>query len=266
MSSSSTPWRLAALPSLSRYAIALLVLVLLGGELAAVLHMSSHHGKRDGQEGLTLVDIEGTYHGVRTEAPLRVALESGHPAELEGQAALPEADLQALLTWLELDSIKLVQQWDNLDLGDAMPADLLDMHCAACHARTSDESLRSEPYLEYPDDVTAVASTREILPNDTDILLASTHTHALSMGLIALVIVLLAQATGFGSGLVGLLALLCAGSLLIDLSCWWLARDSVAMIPILVGAGAVHMLSLCLLMAMITVELLLRPGFEVPTD
>ncbi|MFT7676920.1 MAG: hypothetical protein ACI8QC_000897 [Planctomycetota bacterium] len=266
MSSSSTPWRLAALPLFSRLAIALLILVILGGELAAVLHMSSHHGKRDGQAGLTLVDIEGTYHGVRTDAPLRVALEAGHPSELEGREALPAADLAALLAWLELDSNELAQQWDNEDLGDAVPADLLDMHCADCHAATSDESLRSEPFLGYLDDVRAVSSSREILPNDTDILLASTHTHALSMGMIALVIVLLAQATGFGAGLVGLLALLCGGSLLVDLSCWWLARDTAAMIPILVGAGAVHMLSLCLLMALIVAELLFRPGFEASTD
>ena len=254
--------RLAALPFFGRLSLAVLILVLLGGELASVMHLMEHHGKRDGQEGLTLVDIEGTYHGVRTEAPLRVALESGHPAELEGREALPQADLDALLSWLDEEPTKLAQQWDNLDLGDAMPADLLDMHCADCHARTAGEDLRAEPYLEYLDDVTAVATSKEILPNDMEILLASTHTHALSMGLIAIVVIVMAYCTGWWSGLIGFLSLLCALGLAVDLAGWWLARESASWIFALVVAGGVHIGSLCLLMAAILGELLLRPGYR----
>lgn len=258
---SSPPWRLASLPLGARLSIAVLCAILGGGELASVLHLVEHHGKRDGQEGLSLIDIEGTYTGVRTQAPLRIALESGHPGELEGASPLPDLERQALLDWLDKDSTALVQAWDNLDLGDLMPADLLDLHCADCHSRTAPEAARSEPYLEYIDGVTSVALSREILPNDTEILLASTHTHALSMGLIALVTILLAACTGWWSFLVGGLSLLCATSLGLDLAGWWLARGSAAWIPILVGAGAVHVASLCLLLALIAGEALLRPGW-----
>lgn len=264
--SSSQRWRLASLPFGTRLSVAALCAVLAGGELASVLHMVSHHGKRDGQEGLTLTDIEGTYTGVRTEAPLRVALESGHPGDIEGTEAIPDAEREALLKWLEMDGTALVQAWDNLDLGDLMPADLLDLHCADCHARTAPEQTRVEPYLEYVDDVTAVALSREILPNDKEILLASTHTHALSMGLIALVTVLLAGCTGWWSAMVGLLSILCAASLGLDLAGWWLARGSAAWIPVLVGAGAVHITSLCLLLALVAGEVLLRPGWQAGDD
>lgn len=260
--SATFQWRLASLPLGARLSIAVLCAVLAGGELASVLHLVQHHGKRDGQEGLSLVDIEGTYTGVRTEAPLRAALESGHPGNLDGVEPLPELERKALLDWLEQDSTALVQAWDNLDLGDLVPADLLDLHCADCHARTAPEQTRSEPYLEYIDDVTAVALSREILPNDTEILLASTHTHALSMGLIALVAVILAAWTGWWSALVGALSLLCAVSLGVDLAGWWLARGSAAWIPVLVGAGAVHVATLCLLLALVAGEVLLRPGWR----
>jgi hypothetical protein len=94
-----------------RLAITLLLAVLGGGFAAAAGYMVDHHSNRDGREGLSYDDIQGVYSGVRSVAPLRVALEADHPKEIEGAKALEAAPKKVLLEWL--DSGKLSQQYDN---------------------------------------------------------------------------------------------------------------------------------------------------------
>ena len=230
-----SPFPLRALPLGMRLSLTALVVVLLGGYAASGLHMVDHHGPRDGKEGLTTTDIEGVYHGVLSPSPLRTALEEGHPGDAH---PVPQEERDALLAWL--GSGRIVEDWDNLDLGDMVPADLLDVNCLSCHSRGAEPDLKAEPMLEYLDDVRAVAFDNEVAPTDLKLLLASTHAHSLSLFTVALGAVLLLWSTRFGRGLVSGVSLLISVGLLLDLVSWWLAREMAGWVTGIMIGGAAH--------------------------
>jgi hypothetical protein len=247
--------RLHCLPMAARVSLSCLILVVLGGYLVSGLHMSEHHQNRDGRAGLSMTDLEGAYHGVTSEALLLLALNSNHPAELEGQEPLEDWAREALLRWLEGDPNKIVPNWDNLDLGDEVPADLLDASCVGCHSRTAAPGLRAEPPLEYLDDIRAVAFSREIAPSDIKLLIASTHAHSLGLATITLLLTGLIFATRFGPRLKGWLALAASGGLLLDLAAWWLARESAGFVYLIVLGGVAHAGAMVLIGILILAEL-----------
>lgn len=242
---------LRKLPLGLRLSLTALTLVLLGGYAASGLHMAEHHGPRDGQEGLTSSDITGVYHGVQSPSILRSALERGHPSEIDGAAEVPATDREALLSWLGSD--RVIEDWDNLDLGDRVPADLLDINCMDCHGRSS--SWRAEPPLEYLDDVRALAFDNEVSPMNEAILLASTHAHALSLFGVSLAAVLLLTLTRFKkSWISGISLAICVG-LLLDLVSWWLARDSAVWVNGILIGGAAHALGIGLAGILVLLDL-----------
>lgn len=123
----SDMFRLRSLSAGTRLGLTLLVLTLFGGYvIASGLHLVEHHQARDGRDGMTLDDLRGAYHGGDNESPLRRALENNHPPELS------DAARTALLTWLESTTIS--EDYDNLDLGDNAPAEIIDANCLSCHA------------------------------------------------------------------------------------------------------------------------------------
>jgi hypothetical protein len=174
---------------------------------------------------------------------------------LEGQEPLEDWAKTALLQWLEGDPDKIVPNWDNLDLGDEVPADLLDASCVSCHSRTAAPELRADPPLEYLDDIRAVAFSREISPSDIKLLIASTHAHSLGLATITLLLVGLIFATRFGPRLKGGLALAASGGLLFDLAAWWLARESASFVILIVLGGAAHAGAMVLIGLLVLAEL-----------
>ena len=115
------PMKLRNLSPAVRFGLTCLLLVMLGGMLASAAHMYLHHSVRDEQPGLTMDDLRGAYHGVRTVAPMLSALQRDHPWEYEVDEAerlLPE-EREALLEWL--NGTNLRDNYGNLDLGDAVP-------------------------------------------------------------------------------------------------------------------------------------------------
>ncbi len=244
---SPPPFRLRSLPAGMRLALSFLILVCGAGYLASAAHMVEHHQNRDEREGLSLVDIEGAYHGVTNRAPLITALERGHP---EG---LSEVDKTVLLGWLGSDRIS--EDYDNLDLGDEAPAEILGAACLDCHSARSDEAKRSEPYLDYWDEVKAVAFSRDISPTDIKILLASTHTHAIALFTTTLLLCGLMYLTSFPSALRSLLAIGASGGLALDIAGWWIARHSASFIYAVIAGGALHAVCMGLMMIAVTAEL-----------
>jgi hypothetical protein len=242
--------QLSSLPWLARLGLLGLVGVMLGGLAASATHLYWHHGPRDERPGLTMDDITGTYHGVERVAPLLTALERNHPPEL------PEADRATLLTWLGGDRVS--EDYDNLDLGDAAPAEILARSCTSCHARDSDDPVAAELPLLYWDDVKDVAFSRQINPTSREILAASTHAHALSMAPLAVVIALLAFLTRWPRGLVGLLVGVMGVCLFADLASWWLAREMAGLVWVIVAGGGAYNLASALLLLMVGVDLV-RP-------
>jgi hypothetical protein len=210
-----------------------LLLVNLGGFLAGGLHLVEHHSNRDGKEGLSVDDIQGAYHGVSRVAPLRTALERGHPDDVAAGVLAPDRRAK-LLAWLA--SERITEDYDNLDL-DPPPADVLDQACLACHSRNADGAKKVEPFLDYWDDVKAVAFSSEVKPVSEAILLASTHTHAIALASVALVLALLLALTAWPARLAGLVIFLVGSGLAADIASMWLARSSATWIWLLLAGG-----------------------------
>lgn len=223
--------RLTQLNPLTRLAIALLVLTLLGGYIVSGIHMAWHYEKRDGVPGLTLDDIRGHYHGVSIPSPLIDALTNGHPEQLA------DRERSLLLDWLN-DPARLSERFDDFDLGDDAPAELIAENCLSCHARnaTGPDAYPQMP-LEYFDDIRPLAISREVNPTTIEIIAMSQHTHAPVMGVILIVLVLLGAMSRAPRSLVGVVALAGAAGLLADMAAWWLARANDIWVYAIVGGG-----------------------------
>lgn len=245
--------RLATLPVGARLGLAMLVLVFIGGFIASAAHLYLHHSKKDEEPGLSLDDLKGAYHGVRTRAPLVRALERGHPETLA-----PD-DRKALLDWLASD--RLDARYDDPDLGDRAPAELIAANCLECHSRRSadrHEIARSLP-LDYWDDVRRLAFGKELNPVPVPILVISTHTHALSLAAVSAAVLALLWMTGWSRAVTSTLAFLAGAGLAADIGGWWLARlDDSFVWAIIVGGGAYNA-SMALSLLLVLVDLL-RPA------
>ncbi len=232
--SSDPPFRLRSLPAFARLGITGAACVLLLGFWAAVTHIRDHYENRDMVPGITLDDLRGAYAGIHRPSPLVVALERPHPENL------PEADKELLLGWLRSDRVS--EDYDNLDLGDMAPAEVIDVACNSCHARnaTEGDGIGETIPLDYWDDVEKVAFSVQVEGTPAEIMRVSTHTHALALGAITLIVGVLLLCTrwpGFvRHGLIGVagLALLC------DLGGMWLARGAPDFVYLVAAAGAAY--------------------------
>ncbi len=218
----------------ARLGIALLVLVLLGGFVVSGLYMRWHYDARDGQPGLTIDDIKGHYHGVNAPSPLISALESGHPEDL------PEPDRDALLEWLT-SGANLSLGYDDLDLGDEAPAEIIAAFCLDCHSRDAEgPDAYAQLPLEYWDDIQPIAHATDIAPAPIEIIAVSQHTHAPSMAIILTVLALLGAMTRAARPLIGAVVLLGAVGLAADMASWWLARTNADFAYLIVAGGFMY--------------------------
>ncbi len=252
------PFMLRSLPYSFRVGIALLVITLLGGYIVSGLHLKWHYENRDEEPGLTMNDIIGAYHGVQSPSPLIQALETGHPEELS------EPERNALLDWLRGN--RLSQDYDNLDLGENAPSEIIAFNCLDCHTRSAsgEDAMPSVP-LEYWDDIQSIAYSKDIQPAGTNIVAMSQHAHAPSMAIILIVIAWLAICTRFWMGLTGLITLIAGLGLLVDMAGWWITRDFAPFAYAVVVGGGIYSAGTSLLGLMIIVDCLL-PGGKRPIE
>jgi hypothetical protein len=251
------PWRLRGLGPAVRVGLTCLVLTALAGLAASAHHIVAHYEGRDERPGLSLDDIRGAYHGVRTSAPMIAALERDHPADVtdDGGLLLTAQERDVLWRWLASDRIS--EDYDNLDLGDSAPAEIMAGRCLACHSRSSTlgDDVGERIPLDYWDDVKKVAFSREINPVDLEILATSMHTHALSLATLSLVAAALALATAWPRRLVhGLIAVM-GIALAADFGGWWLARPWAGAVWIIVVGGGVYVAVVALTLLLVLVEL-----------
>jgi len=245
--------QLCTLPRSFRFGLACLVTVLLFGLGTGAWHMVLHHGNRDAQPGLTLDDVRGAYHGIQAKAPLVLALERDHPD------LLPANEKQALLDWLHGD--QLDRLFDDEQLGEMAPALIFDRRCLLCHSRqaTDGSGIGKVMPLEYWDEVRTLAITRNVEPTAMPIVVASAHTHALAMGSLSIVVLLLALGTRFSQRLLSPLALLSGLGLLLDLGAWLPAGAFGGLVYVLVTGGALWFVSTTVLLLLVLADLL-RPA------
>ena len=87
--------------------------------------------------------------------------------------------------------------------------------------------------------VLASTGVRPISPVSIEILAASTHTHALGLSAVTLVLAWLALLTSWPRAIVGLLVGATGLGLLLDIGSWWLTREWIEFAYLIMGAGAV---------------------------
>ncbi|MDP6839944.1 MAG: hypothetical protein QF724_13490, partial [Planctomycetota bacterium] len=228
-----------------------LALVTLAGLWASATHLRHHHSAKDGRAGMSLEDLTASYHGIDSPAPLVDSLAGGHPTDL-----LPE-ERALLLDWLNGD--QLSAGYDNPDLGDMTPAELIDAACLPCHARgapaTLADNIGDRVPLEYWDDIERIAFSRVVAPVPAEIMITSAHTHALSMSMLALVIGAIFHFTRWSRPLRGFLSGLCGLALLVDFACWVLSRETAELVIVLAASGAAYGLSLAAMLILIMADL-----------
>lgn len=231
-----------------RLGLTMLALVLLGGSAVSGWYLRTHHTNRDERNVFTLDDIRAHYHGIRTEAPLLSALERGHPEDL------PQDQRQALVDWLTGDRVR--EDYDNFDLGEFMPEEIIAVNCVSCHdtTATGPDAYPQLP-LRYFDDVMANAVSREVKPVSVEILAASLHAHSLSLGTMCIVTVLLLALTRAPRLVVGFLAALTGIGLFVDLGSWFPARESVAFVWGIVGGGFAFQAGVVLSLLIVMIDL-----------
>jgi hypothetical protein len=241
--------RLRELPVAARAGLSGVLVTLLGGFAASGAHLVAHHAERDGVSGLSLDDLRGAYRGLLSPSRMLVALEGGHPEDLAA------SNRRALLAWLR--GSRISEDYDNLDLVEAAPAEILARECRRCHARDAKEGEgigRTAP-LEFWDDVKRLAFSRDVRPTPLPILAASTHTHALALGTVTLLVGALAWLTSWPRRALHPALLLLGVSLALDFAAWWLSRVHGAFVLLLAGAGAIYNGLAVLLLLAILVDL-----------
>lgn len=242
----STLPRLRALPLPVRAGLTGVVLALALGLWASLEHVHAHHERRDERAGLSLDDLEASYHGIHAPARLAESVRAGHP---EGLAA---EERDALLRWLA--SARIAEDFDNPDLGARAPAEILAARCTSCHARRAQDPGSKLP-LEYWDDVKPLAFARELPATPLELVVTSAHAHASSMALLTLAALALVACTRWPARLVHAGA--CAGglALALDLAAWFLARASAAFVPLIAAAGALWAAWMALALVLVLLEL-----------
>lgn len=241
--------RLRSLPFGARFGLTALVVVLLIGQATSLAHIYLHNEKKDNEPGLSMLDIAGTYHGVEVPAPLRVSLEDEHP---EG---LPPAAKAALLAWLQKDPDGISRAYDDLDLGDLAPSELIAANCLSCHALATAPTKGAGVALDSWDAVKRIALPKSISPPPISILVMSTHAHALTLGIIGVVVALLLWFSRWPRRLGGLLVFLMGVGLFCDIGGWWVAREYFAAIYAIILGGAAFNGALALALLLTLVEL-----------
>ncbi|GAB4386403.1 MAG: hypothetical protein Kow0022_15290 [Phycisphaerales bacterium] len=236
-----------------RLGITLLCLVILGGSAVSGYFLREHYAKRDERPEFSLDDIRAHYHGIRSRAPMLIALEeTNHPAELNVE--LDPRLRKALLDWLHGD--RLAQDYDNFDLGDLAPAEILASNCVSCHdANAKGEHAYPQLPLRYFDDVRAASISREINPVAEEVQLASLHAHALGLASVCMISVLLLALTRAPSAVKGIVAVLVGGGLLVDLGAWIPARDHAGLVYAIVGGGLAFQLGTVLALCIVILDL-----------
>jgi hypothetical protein len=243
----STWPRLRDLGLAARLGIACLCLTVLGGLAASAQHLINHHEMRDEQPGVSMDDLRGAYHGVQTTSGLVLALERGHPD------SLPKPQRETLLKWLRGE--RVAENYDNLDLGDSAPNEIISRNCLSCHGKKASNPIAKTVPLDYWDDVKKFAVSRKVEAVPLKVLTASTHTHALGLGSLTFIAAGLMLCTWWPRRLCNVLILLAGAGLLLDIGAWWLSRESAAFVYLVVGAGAAFNGSLALMMGLVLLDL-----------
>lgn len=225
-----------------------LLLTVAGGIVLAMLQVEQHYSPRDQEPGLSMQDLEGAYHGVKAPSPLLQALkEKNHPTEL----AKNKRD--ALIKWLEGNRVQT--DYDNIDLGDFAPVEIIASDCLSCHGRGSKEAIARTVPLDDWSKVKTIAFSKTIEPTPADKVIVSAHAHMPAMATLTLVLALMLFMTTYPRRLIESLAGTMGVFLMLDFAGWWLAREWMPGTYLIVVAGGVYNVATAVALLLLAVEL-----------
>jgi hypothetical protein len=169
----------------------------------------------------------------------------------------PEVARAALIEWLTGDNV--AENYDNLDLGDNAPNELLSAHCLSCHSKRDQAKLSQGGgiALDTWDDVRKTAFSTRIEPTNKKVMTASAHAHTLSLATLSIALGAILWATRFGASLKGVLLGVMGVSLLVDLGSWWIAREWAPAVKLIVLGGAAYNASVALSCVLVLLDLVL---------
>lgn len=231
-----------------------LLATLAGAIVMAALQVQQHYAPRDQEPGLSMLDLKGAYHGVKAPSPLLEALKTrNHPAEL------PKNQRDALIKWLEGNRVQT--DYDNIDLGDFTPSEIIAGSCLSCHGRSSKDQAAKATPLDDWSKVKNVAFSKTIEPTPADKVIVSAHAHMPAMATTTLILALMLFMTTYPRRLAECLAGAMGVFLMLDFAGWWLAREWMPGTYLIVIAGGIYNAAAGLAILLLAIELL-RPKLK----
>lgn len=224
------------LPFLVRLGLSALMLVLVGGMAASAAHIWFHYQNRDESKGLTMDDLRAAYHGLDRPPALLSSLRRGHPEDVK-PGALTRENRETLLKWAS--SGRIVEDYDSIDLGASSPSEIIATSCVSCHGANGADPKAAAIRLSSLENVKKVAFGKRVNRAPVNIVAMTTHTHALSLGTMAVMLLGLLWLTRLARGLVGWLTAGLGLGLLGDIGSWWAARTSEYFVVVIAVSGAV---------------------------
>ena len=232
------------LPLAARLGLSALMLVLLLGMCASAFHLWSVDHNRDETARMSMDDVRAAYHGLDRPPALQTSLERGHPE------ALKKEQRDVLLKWVR--SGRITEDYDSIDLGVASPSEIIASSCVSCHSANGKDPAAAAIRLASMENLKKVAFGKKVNPTPVNIVAMSTHAHALSLGMLGVVLAGLVWMTRLNRGMAGGMIGLMGVALAADLGSWWWARVwSDAVWLIVIGGGVCN--GLLALMAVVVV-------------
>lgn len=236
---------LAGLPIVARLGVTGFVLVAALGIWASVRQIEIHHGKSDGELGLSAADVRGGYTTTTIPSPMRAALAgtlADHPPlelDAEQRAALED--------WIASD--RPAQMFDDIDLDLLAPVEIFAERCTSCHA-----SGGAAPAFDTFSDVKGLLSDKVLEPPPPEVRWTSLHTHAPGMVSFGLLFTVLALTTRFWRHLRAAPMALAGIGIALDLGAWIPARDSASLVGVIVAGGALYATGCLLALGLVLAE------------
>ncbi|MCH7812556.1 MAG: hypothetical protein IID40_00915 [Planctomycetes bacterium] len=269
-------WMLTGLPLAGRVLLTGFVVLIGMGYLAALGHLYHRHRYADQRPGLTLDDLRANFAGI--EAPARVVPDgrTAVPTSRMLEMTLPGAPMRkhlieggpesvrALTVWLERGALEAeIDEGGQVEQGDPSASSVIQRRCLSCH-NAEDGEKSDTPYgpdffdADYamvyryaapgtaeggPDGAGAkgdASDGRRLGPQPLSHLFLVTHIHMLAMPVYTLILGGMVLLTPLPNRLRGPLAVVPMLTLIVDFSCWWLARWIAIAVYAIPAAGMIY--------------------------
>ncbi|MCP4247464.1 MAG: hypothetical protein GY778_10490 [bacterium] len=269
-------WMLTDLPVSGRLLVTGFVVLIGLGYLAALGNLYHRHQYADERPGLTLDDLRANFAGIDAPARTDSDGESAVPTSRMLEMVLPGAPMRkhlieggpesarALTVWLERGALEAqFEVGGQVEPGDPSASAVVVRRCLSCH-NAEDGEKADTPYgpdlfeidyamvYRYAAAGTAKAGpngsgsngdgsdARRTGPQSLSRLFLVTHIHMLAMPVYTLILGGLMLLTPLPNRLRGALAVMPMLTLLVDFSCWWLARWVAIAVYAIPAAGMVY--------------------------